>query len=159
MPNLSTQYYYETDECVNPYGDCYYPTEIKCDYVIPTPEILCNLSNFDVPPPIDQLNQKFIYTLKNGQKIELDHPLPPGFPIESLDQLLQQSHTVRELSTHIDKKYIKELFIYCAVGICPFSGFLFYWYFTKKNPKLARNIKRITFTALTVIGTTLLLLI
>lgn len=152
MPNINSEYYYETNHYVNPYDDDYSYSEIKCNYIIPTPDILSNLSNFDVPPPIEENDQKFTYTLKNGTTFVLDHPLPPGFPLERLERLQQHVQNQGQLSTHIDKKAYKEILIYGTIALFPFSGFLFYGYYHKRDKKFAKNIHRVTFTTLSVLA-------
>lgn len=159
MPNLVFDYYNETDEMINPYGsNCCYD-EIKCDYVIPTPDILCKLSTFDVPPPVTEVKQKYTYTLKNGQTLELDHPLPPGFPIEMIGDADAEQRAATLESLNEDKRTLKNVLIYGTVLVCPFSGFLFYWYYMKKDKKLAKRIEKLTLTSFTVIGSILLLLL
>lgn len=155
-PNLIYEDIQQSNTFINPYEDFCYEGEIKCDYCIPTPDLIASLSSFCVPPPTNETTGKYSYTLKSGKKLELDHPLPPGFPIDLIPSDEEEHANNGSEDSCIS---IKHLLLYGTACICPISGIIMYAVLHKRNPKLANRIRKLTLTSFIAIGSFLLLLL
>lgn len=167
MPNTTHEYsyYYDADDMHNPYGDAYFQKEIDCNYVIPPPQVFASMTMFHVPPPKNEVDNKYTYTLKNGHVLELDHPLPDGIPIEMLmpnRQTNAHQDTQRQRNSELiveDEETVKHILVYASIILCPLSGFLFYRHYMKKDKKFAKHDEKFTFTTFAVLGSLLFCLL
>lgn len=133
----------------NPYFDYEDNEEIDCDYELPVPSPRNVYMNVLMPPPHEKVKIKFEYVTRNGNKITLDHPLPPDLPVDtafvmpnvnleqSPQQLIGDSDMV---CCRSDDFEAEQVIFYACVAIFPLSGLLIYYCIHQNNPKLADNI-------------------
>lgn len=158
-PNAIYSNIEQSSSSFNPYEDYSYSTEIECNYCIPTPDFFVTVCGAQVPPPIDLSAGKFTYTLKNGKTLELDHPLPPGFPIDLIGQEEEPSQDNAQIDSSEGVSSFSEILMYGAICVCPIAGLILYAYHHKKHPKLAQKLRYMTFTSFVTMGTILLLIL
>ncbi|EAY18771.1 hypothetical protein TVAG_268040 [Trichomonas vaginalis G3] len=158
-PEIDNEVDTELYDLENPYADFCYHSDIECDYTIPTPDFFSQVLGFNVPSPVSESNQKYTYTLKNGQVLELDHPLPDGFPIDMISSEEPSVQSIPQIEYGRDCSSMKEVVMYAACAALPISGLIMYLFTYKKNPKVAERIRNVTLSSFVTWGTVLLLLL
>lgn len=125
----------------------------NCDYVIPTPDEKAANSLYNVPPPKEIKQDKFVYTLKNGKTLVLDHPLPSCLPMEILNEEEGDSENAQEKKSKLD------WLLYTCATLLPISGPIIYAFARKSRPKFAKRILRTSIASLSIIACALFILL
>lgn len=136
----------------NPYEDSWEYSQIECDYILPTPDILLLTSRSNMPAPGEEMNSKFTYTLKNGKVLELENPLPSCLPIE----ILCGEEEPEEIE---EPSYPSDNALYVTSAVCPIAGYIAALLLRSKRPQLARRLRTISHASLTVLGSILMILL
>ncbi|EAY18185.1 hypothetical protein TVAG_122510 [Trichomonas vaginalis G3] len=143
----------EINHC-NPYNDVQECTTIECNYIIPAPDVVFHEICYDLPPPREDLQQKYVYILKSGKVLEFDHPLPENIPI---DELFNSETHSEEIEHHRIPK--SDRYLMALSSLCPFAGYIAYFALRKKRPAFAEKLKLAGLINLVVVTSVILIFV